>query len=85
MHKTFQMLNVAFVAAFTAVIMTSITETNAQSSPKSERELIAVLRSDAAEADKALACKHLALYGSSESVSELAKRAQQHARGIGLA
>src|SRR5436305_9442994 len=42
-------------------------------SPKNERELIAVLRSDAPEAEKALACKHLSVYGSSEAVSDLAK------------
>ena len=34
---------------------------------------LAVLRSDAAEADKALACKHLAIYGSADAVPELAK------------
>src|SRR5947207_8275999 len=41
--------------------------------PKLERELIAVLRSDAPEAEKALTCKQLSLYGSSEAVPELAK------------
>lgn len=38
-----------------------------------EQELIAVLRSDAAEADKAMACKQLAVYGSADAVPELAK------------
>src|SRR5438105_14060738 len=41
--------------------------------PKSERELIAILRSDAPEADKALACKNLSVYGSDECVAEVAK------------
>lgn len=41
--------------------------------PKSEQELIAVLRSDAPDAEKGLACKNLSVYGSSEAVSELAK------------
>lgn len=41
-------------------------------SPK-EQELIAVLRSDAAEADKAMACKQLAVHGSADAVPELAK------------
>ncbi|OYW24484.1 MAG: hypothetical protein B7Z55_02035, partial [Planctomycetales bacterium 12-60-4] len=36
-------------------------------------ELIAVLSGDAPAADKALACKGLAVYGSSASVAELAK------------
>ena len=38
-------------------------------SPEKELELLAVLRSDAAPADKAIACKNLAIYGSSESVA----------------
>lgn len=42
------------------------------SAPK-ERELIAVLRSDAPKSEKAITCKKLAVYGSSESVPELAK------------
>ncbi len=44
-----------------------------QDSSNTERELIAVLQSDAPEADKALACKHLAVYGSQTAVPELAK------------
>jgi HEAT repeat protein len=40
---------------------------------KNEGELIAVLRSDKPEAEKALACKQLSVYGSSEAVPELAK------------
>ena len=42
-------------------------------SPAKEKELIAVLRSDAPAAEKAIACKHLAVYGSSEAVPELAQ------------
>lgn len=38
-----------------------------------EKELLAVLRSDAAEADKALACKKLAVHGSGDAVPDLAK------------
>lgn len=38
-----------------------------------ERELIALLRSDAPKGEKAVACKQLSLYGSSEAVPELAK------------
>src|SRR6185295_11243951 len=43
------------------------------SSPKNEKELIAILRSDAPKAEKALACKNLSVYGSKESVADLAK------------
>ncbi len=39
----------------------------------SEAELIAVLRSDASEADKALVCKKLAIKGSAAAVGDLAK------------
>jgi HEAT repeat protein len=42
-------------------------------SPEKERELLAVLRSDKPEADKALACKQLAVHGSTAAVSELAR------------
>jgi HEAT repeat protein len=38
-----------------------------------ERELIALLRSDAAPAEKAVACKMLAVYGSEAAVPELAR------------
>lgn len=42
-------------------------------SPEKEKELIAVLRSDAPPGEKAIACKKLAIDGSSESVGDLAK------------
>ncbi|HUY31297.1 MAG TPA: HEAT repeat domain-containing protein [Pirellulales bacterium] len=38
-----------------------------------ERQLIAVLKSDSPAAEKAIACKQLAVYGSKEAVPELAK------------
>jgi HEAT repeat protein len=38
-----------------------------------EADLIAVLKSDAPDADKAITCKRLAIYGSKEAVPELAK------------
>lgn len=38
-----------------------------------EQELLAILRGDAPPADKAMACKRLAVYGSSAAVPELAK------------
>jgi HEAT repeat protein len=41
--------------------------------PEKERELIAVLRSEAPPAEKALACKHLAVHGSEAAVPELAR------------
>ncbi|RPI90020.1 MAG: PBS lyase [Planctomycetaceae bacterium] len=38
-----------------------------------EKELIAILRSDAPAAEKAITCKHLAVHGSSDAVADLAK------------
>ena len=42
-------------------------------SPKKEKDLIAVLHSDAPKVKKADACKDLAVYGSKAAVPELAK------------
>ncbi|MEO2013786.1 MAG: HEAT repeat domain-containing protein [Fuerstiella sp.] len=42
-------------------------------SPEKEKELLAVLRSDAPAAEKALACKKLAIHGSPAAVPDLAK------------
>ena len=44
-----------------------------KASPEKEKELIAVLRSDASPGEKAIACKKLAIDGSGESVADLAK------------
>src|SRR3982750_2137486 len=41
--------------------------------PKNELDLIAILRSDKPEGEKALACKYLSVYGSDAAVAELAK------------
>jgi HEAT repeat protein len=58
------------VAAALALIGTPL---RADDSSAIEKEQLAILRSDAPTADKALACKHLAIYGSSEAVADLAK------------
>ncbi len=42
-------------------------------SPEKEKELIAILRSEASSAEKAIACKRLAIDGSSAAVPDLAK------------
>ena len=42
-------------------------------SPEKEAELVAILQSEAASSEKALACKNLAIYGSGKAVAELAK------------
>ncbi len=58
--------------ALTALCLLSVAR--AQSTgPQNEKELIAILRSDASEAEKGLACKNLSVYGSDECVPEVAK------------
>jgi HEAT repeat protein len=62
------------VATFLGTIVFSTGVAPAQDNVrKSERDLIATLRSDAPDAEKAVTCKYLALYGTSEAVPELAK------------
>ncbi|NCA12346.1 hypothetical protein EBR56_11220, partial [bacterium] len=50
------------------VVAALVTAVRAAEQLPTEAELIAVLRSDAAEADKALACKKLAVKGSAAAV-----------------
>ena len=58
--------------AFLAALIISSAST-ARADEAIEKELLAVLRSDAPAAEKAITCKKLAIYGSSESVADLAK------------
>src|SRR5689334_8871403 len=51
----------------------AFTAATASRADENEAELIAVLASDAPEADKAIACKKLVIYGSNAAVPELAK------------
>jgi|688.fasta_scaffold26227_3 HEAT repeat protein len=62
------------IAAVAAVVLLacSLAEAGDGRSDK-ERALIAVLRSQAAEADKAIACKELAIHGSADAVPDLGK------------
>ena len=46
---------------------------NSAASAEKEQELLAVLRSEAPAAEKAITCKLLAIHGSGESAAELAK------------
>ena len=60
-----------------ALIATAATPAGAfdgpASSPEKEKELLALLQSEAPPAEKALACKKLAIHGSAGAVPELAK------------
>jgi HEAT repeat protein len=64
-----------FLIASSALIAIALTNNGfgQSSAPKNENELLAILRSDAPKAEKALACKNLSVYGSKESVADLAK------------
>jgi len=64
---------VVFVALIVVVAAPTAAQDNRNASPEKEKELLAVLRSDAAAGDKALTCKLLAIHGSAEAVPELAK------------
>ncbi len=66
-----------FLTLLAALLVLTISSVRAaedkNGSPQREMELLAVLRSDAPDADKALACKNLAIHGSDASVPDLAK------------
>jgi HEAT repeat protein len=66
-------MNIRWCLAVGVLILSAIVTTVQAADPlPAEAELIAVLRSDAAEADKALACKKLAVKGSPVAVGDLA-------------
>lgn len=74
MPLTYKLARPVFVAALMLVAVTSTRAADGfKASPEKEKELIAVLRSDAPPGEKAIACKKLAIDGSSESVGDLAK------------
>ncbi|MBX7074016.1 MAG: PBS lyase [Pirellulales bacterium] len=58
---------------FTLVAPAAWAEGGHKVSPEEEAKLLAILRSDAPAADKAIACKRLAIDGSSAAVPDLAK------------
>jgi HEAT repeat protein len=57
----------------TCLVLTSLSPAWGQASSATEAELIAVLQSDAAPAEKAITCKRLAVVGTETAVPELAK------------
>lgn len=74
MTLTQRFARTAFTAALMLAVLTSAHAADGfKASPEKEKELIAVLRSDAPPQDKAIACKKLAIDGSSEAVGDLAK------------
>ena len=74
MLSTPRFTRIAVFLAALFIIATSARAADAiKASPEKEQEQLAILRSDAPSADKAIACKKLAIDGSSESVPDLAK------------
>ena len=74
MRHTLQSSAIIFLLTLAAISFAFKSDARGQSSaPKNEKELIAILRSDAPKAEKALACKNLSVYGSKEAVADLAK------------
>lgn len=65
--------SVVFLGAIAFAATIASAADDSKSSSDKQAELIALLRSDAQPGDKAIACKKLAIYGSSEAVPELAK------------
>ncbi|MGI9427611.1 MAG: HEAT repeat domain-containing protein [Bythopirellula sp.] len=63
--------SIVFLAVWSVVLTTSARSDDRTTSTAKEQGLIAVLRSDAAPADKAVACKKLAIDGSSSAVHDL--------------
>ena len=74
MHTTRHFHRIAVLLA--ALILAATTSAQAVENPSSsqnEQALLALLRSDAPAAEKAVTCKNLAIYGSSAAVPDLAK------------
>lgn len=74
--KSLQTLIRAFVivVATVALLLPSASAVDGPAaSPEKEAELLAILQSESPPADKALACKNLAIYGSGAAVPDLAK------------
>ncbi len=72
----FTLRHITHAALFMAASLVStmaLVADDQNASPEKEKELLAVLRSEAPAGDKAIACKQLAIYGSAASVDELAK------------
>ena len=63
----------SFVLLAVCITATSQAAEAIKASPEKEKELLAILRSEAAPGEKAIACKRLAIDGSREAVPELAK------------
>src|SRR5687767_1189675 len=66
-------IHLLFVLLALACLAQPLTAEEFKISAEKEKELLAVLRSDAAPAEKAIACKKLAIDGSGSAAADLAK------------
>ena len=74
MHHVRRFLgSILLLAACVATAASLRAADDRNASPEKERELIALLRSEAPAAEKAIACKLLAIHGSAGSVPELSR------------
>lgn len=72
MNSTRQSIRVFVALLATCVAMAAVARAADEQSAVKEKELIEKLRSDSPAAEKAIACKQLAVYGSKDAVPELA-------------
>ena len=72
--------NRCFVCGVLLLAMVAFGQSRAGAAEAKERELIAVLQSDAPPQDKAIPCKQLAIYGTAEAVPALAPQPKPHSR-----
>ena len=66
-------LNIKATVILALATLTLFSTTSLQAVEHKEADLIAVLKSDAPKADKAITCKYLAVWGTKNAVPELAK------------
>ena len=73
MNSTRQSIRVFVALLATCVAMAAVARAADDQGAAKEKELIEKLRSDSPAAEKAIACKQLAVYGSKDAVPELAR------------
>jgi HEAT repeat protein len=73
MQTNHRLMTRFFIGALLFVFANRAFAADQAASAEKEKELIAVLRSDAPGAEKAMACKNLAVHGSAAAVGDLAK------------
>ncbi|MBS0265749.1 MAG: HEAT repeat domain-containing protein, partial [Planctomycetes bacterium] len=73
LHRNFARAVACLAIALSLALGNARAADNNAPNPERERELLAILKSEAPKADKALACKHLAVHGTDAAVPELSR------------